>query len=374
MLVSTPDRHLVFFGTETTIGDPTTQDLMFIRFSDQENINEYAPTSVNTAGTQRLSDGSRIVGSVRGRDAIYVWTDTSLFTMRFVGAPFTFGFAQVGTNCGLIGESAALEVDGTAYWMSENGFFKYAGNLESMTCLVEDFVYNNLNTTASQLINVGLNNLFGEITWFYCTSSSTVVNACVTYNYIESSPQRPIWTTGTLARTTWVDSAVFGLPHATKYNAADDSSYDVIGNTDGSTIYFEHETGTDEALATGVNAITSNIESGDFDITAQRSMQGQTTGIATFQGDGEYIMKIRRFIPDFLSQSGNTQVTLQLRDYPNDNYVSSSLGPFTITSSTDKVDTRARARALSLKIANTGVSQSWKLGTFRLDTQPDGRR
>jgi hypothetical protein len=374
MLVSTPDRHLVFFGTETTLGDPTTQDLMFIRFSNQEDINTYAPTSVNTAGFQRLSDGSRIVGAVRGRDAIYVWSDTSLFTMRFVGAPFTFGFAQVGTNCGLIGQSAALEVDGAAYWMSENGFFKYSGNLESMTCFVEDFVFNNLNTTASQLVNVGLNNLFGEITWFYCTSSSTVVNACVTYNYIESSPQRPIWTTGTLARTTWVDSAVFGLPHATKYNAADDSSYDVIGNTDGSTIYFQHETGTDEALATGVNAISSNIESGDFDITAQSSMQGQTTGIATFQGDGEYIMKIRRFIPDFLSQSGNTQVTLQLRDYPNDNYVSSSLGPFTITSSTSKVDTRARARAISLKIANTGVSQSWKLGTFRLDTQPDGRR
>ena len=103
-------------------------------------------------------------------------------------------------------------------------------------------------------------------------------------------------------------------------------------------------------------------------------MQGQTTGIATFQGDGEFFMKIRRFIPDFLSQSGNTQVTLQLRDYPNDNYVSSSLGPFTITSSTSKVDTRARARAMSLKIANTGASQSWKLGTFRLDTQPDGRR
>ena len=374
MLVSTPDRHLVFFGTETTIGDPTTQDLMFIRFSDQENINTYQPTSVNTAGTQRLSDGSRIVGAVRGRDAIYIWSDTSLFTMRFVGAPFTFGFAQVGTNCGLIGESAALEVDGTAYWMSENGFFKYAGNLESMTCLVEDFVYNNLNTTASQLINVGLNNLFGEINWFYCSSGSEVIDSCVTYNYIESSPQRPIWTTGSLARTTWVDSSVFGLPHATQYNISDDASFDVVGNTDGSTIYFEHETGTDEVLTTGTNSITSNIESGDFDITQTRSAQGQQTGIATFQGDGEYIMKIRRFIPDFLSQSGNTQVTLQLRNYPSDNYVSSSLGPFTINSSTSKVDTRARARAMSLKIANTGASQSWKLGTFRLDTQPDGRR
>lgn len=374
MLVSTPDRHLVFLGTETTIGDPTTQDLMFIRFSDQEDINDYTPTSVNTAGTQRLSDGSRIVGAVRGRDAIYVWTDTSLFTMRFVGAPFTFGFAQVGTNCGLIGESAAIEVDGAAYWMSENGFFKYSGNLESMVCLVEDYVYNNLNTTASQLINAGLNNLFGEITWFYCTGSSTVVNACVTYNYIESSPQRPIWTTGTLARTTWVDSAVFGLPHATQYNAADNSSFDVIGNTDGSTIYFEHEKGTDEALATGVNSIISNIESGDFDISARRGITGQSTGMPDLRGDGEYIMKVRRFIPDFLSQTGDTQITLQLRNYSNDSYSGSPLGPFTITSSTDKVDTRARGRAMSLKIANTGSSQSWKLGTFKLDIQPDGRR
>ena len=374
MLVSTPDRHLVFFGTETTIGDPTTQDAMFIRFSDQEDINTYTPTATNTAGTQRLADGSKIVGAVRGRDAIYIWSDTSLFTMRFIGAPFTFGFAQVGTNCGLIGQNAAIEVDGAAYWMSENGFFKYAGSLESLLCLVEDFVYNDLNTTAGQLINVGLNNLFGEITWFYCTESSTVINRCVTYNYFDSSAQRPVWTTGTLARGTWQDSAVFGLPHATSYDADSNASYDVVGNTDGCTTYFEHEKGTDEALATGVNAITSSIESGDFDITAQRSQLGQTTGGATFRGDGEFIMKIRRFVPDFISQTGNTQITLQLRNYPNDSYASSSLGPFTISSSTSKVDTRARARAVSLKIANTAASQSWKLGTFRLDIQPDGRR
>src|SRR5210317_134865 len=374
MLVSTPDRHLVFFGTETTIGDPTTQDLMFIRFSNQEDINTYAPTSVNTAGTQRLSDGSRIVGAVRGRDAIYVWTDTSLFIMRFVGAPFTFGFTQVGTNCGLIGGSAAIEVDGAAYWFSENGFFKYRGGIETMVCLVEDYVFNDLNTTASQLINAGLNNLYGEITWFYCSSGSTVVDRCVTYNYMESTPQRPIWTTGSLARTTWQDSAVFGLPHATYYDADDDDSFDVVGNTDGSTIYYEHEKGTDEVKDGSVTAIQSNIESGDFDITQTRSAQGQQTGIPDLRGDGEYIMKVRRFIPDFLSQTGDTQVTLQLRNYSNDAYASSPLGPFTITSSTDKVDTRARGRAMSLKIANTGSSQSWKLGTFRLDTQPDGRR
>ena len=363
MLVSTPDRHLVFFGTETTIGDPTTQDDMFIRFSDQENISVYAPTSVNTAGTQRLSDGSRIIGAVRGRNAIYVWTDTSLFTMRFVGAPFTFAFEQVGTNCGLIGMNAAAEVDGAAYWMSENGFFRFSGNLESMICLVEDFVYDDLNTTASQLINLGVNNLFGEIIWFYPTSNSEIINRCVTYNYTESSPQRPIWTTGSLNRTTWQDSAIFGKPHATYYETTG-TSYDVVGNTDGSTIYYEHETGTDQVNVSATTTIASNIESGDFDISQQEGLNG----------DGEYIMKIRRFIPDFLSQTGNTQVTLNIRDYPNQTQASSSLGPFTITSSTTKVDTRARARLISLKIANTGSSQNWKLGGFRLDIQPDGRR
>ena len=374
MLVSTPDRHLVFFGTETTIGDKTTQDEMFIRFSDQEDINTYAPTAINTAGTQRLADGSKIVGAVRGRDAIYIWTDTSLFTMRFIGAPFTFGFAQVGTNCGLIGQNAALEVDGAAYWFSENGFFKYSGNLETMVCLVEDFVFNDLNTTGSQLINVGLNNLFGEITWFYCSESSTVLNRCVTYNYLDSRPQRPVWTTGTLARGTWQDSSVFGLPHATEFDASSNDSYDVVGNTDGCTTYYEHEKGTDQVAGGSVTAIAANIQSGDFDITQQRGITGQATGVASFKGDGENIMKIRRFVPDFLSQTGNAQVTLNLRNYSNDSKASSPLGPFTVTTSTSKVDTRARARAISLKVENTGTSQTWKIGTFRLDTQPDGRR
>jgi hypothetical protein len=158
-LVSTPDRHLIFFGTETTIGTSSTRDEMFIRFSDQESIDEttsYAPSATNTAGTQRLADGSKIIGAIRGRDAIYVWTDTALFIMRFVGAPFTFSFQQVGTNCGLIGQNAAVEVDGSAYWMSENGFFRYTGKLESLACLVEDHVYDDINTIPKQHINAGL--------------------------------------------------------------------------------------------------------------------------------------------------------------------------------------------------------------------------
>ena len=375
MIVSTPDRHLVFFGTETTIGDTSTQDDMFIRFSDQEDINTYTPTATNTAGTQRLADGSQIRGAIRGRDAILVWTDTALFTQRFVGQPFTFAFAQVGTHCGLVGQNACVEVDGSAYWMSENGFFRYAGKLESLPCLVEDHVYNDINLdSGNQMVSAGLNNLFGEVIWFYPTSSSSVVNRMVAYNYFDSSPQRPVWTNGTLARTMWRDSAVFGSPHALEYDASNDSSFDVVGNTEGRTTYYQHETGTDQVKGGTTTAITANIASGDFDISQRRSITGQTTGSADLRGDGEFIMKIRRFIPDFISQTGNTQVTLQLRDFPNDSQASSALGPFTVTSSTKKVDTRARARAIALKVENTSSAQSWKLGTFRLDIQPDGRR
>ena len=374
MIVSTPDRHLVFFGTETTIGDTSTQDDMFIRFSDQEDINTYTPTATNTAGTQRLADGSQVRGAIRGRDAIYVWTDTALFTMRFVGQPFTFAFAQVGTNCGLVGQNACVEVDGSAYWMSENGFFRYAGKLESLPCLVEDFVYDNINLeSGNQMVSAGLNNLFGEVIWFYPTTGSSVVNRQVTYNYFDSTTKRPVWTVGSLARTMWEDSAVFGSPHATEYNASVDTSFDVVGNTEGSTVYYQHETGTDQVQGGATTAVIASISSGDFDIT-QRIIRGTQTGMPDLRGDGEFMMKIRRFIPDFISQTGNTQVTLQLRNYSNDSQAGSSLGPFTVSSSTTKVDTRARARAIALKIANTAASQSWKLGTFRLDIQPDGRR
>jgi len=368
-LVSTPDRHLVFIGTETTIGTTTTQDDMYIRWSDQESIDastSYAPSAINTAGTQRLADGTRIVAAIRGRDAIYIWTDTSLFIMRFVGAPFVFSFQQVGTNCGLIGKNAAVEVDGSAYWMSENGFFRYTGKLESLACLVEDYVYDDLNTVPKQHIYAGLNNLFGEVTWFYPGSGAASNNRSVTYNYMDSTPERPVWTTGSLARSSWSDSHIFGKPHGTEYDSSATSDT-TVGNTDGVTIYYEHETGTNQIKAGTASAIAANIQSGDFDISL-----GQ--GGADLRGDGEYIMKIRRVLPDFLSQTGNARVTLNLKNYPTDAQASSSLGPFTTTTSTDKIDTRARARAIALKVDNTSTGQHWKLGTFRLDIQADGRR
>ena len=376
MLVSTPDRHLVFFGTETTIGNKTTQDDMFIRFSSQENINEYTPTAENSAGTQRLAAGSRIMGAKLGRNALYVWTDTALFTMRFVGTPFTFAYEQVGTNCGLIGKNAAVEVDGAAYWMSDNGFFRYTGKLESMDCLVEDYVYDNLNTTSNQMVYAGINNLFGEVTWFYPESGSNVNTQSVTYSYLDSTAKRPIWfvnASSLFIRTTWVDSAVFGLPHATQYDAGTDTSFDVVGNTEGISYYYEHETGVNQVRLGVTTAIPADITSGDYDIT-QKVIRGAATNMADLRGDGENIMRVSRIIPDFINQQGNSIIQLDLRNYPSDTAASSSLGPFTISSSTTKVDTRARARSIALTISNTAVDTSWKLGTFRLDIHAGGRR
>ena len=377
MIVSTPDRHLVFFGTETTIGDKTTQDDMFIRFSDQEDINEYTIKAENTAGSQRLAAGSRIMSAIKGRDAIYIWTDTALFLMQFVGSPFTFAFQQAGTNCGLIGKNAAVEINGAAYWMSENSFFNYDGQVKSMPCLVEDFVYSQdpglgINFVTKDFINAGINNLFGEINWFYCSATATSVDRVVTYNYLDSTTQRPIWTTGSLNRSAWVDSSVYEKPHATLYDSNDNASYDVTGNVDGSSIYYQHETGTDQVNAgNAITAINANIVSGDFDITQKRSNTGATVGTPDLRGDGEYMMRISRFIPDFIEQTGDTEIAFTTRNYPN---TAATTTNFTSTETTNFKSTRLRARSIALKVSNTGTGKNWKLGTFRLDIAPGGMR
>ena len=184
-LISPTTRHLIHFGTETDIGDTTTQDNMFIRFSDQEAINNYTIQATNTAGSQRLQDGTKIVGSIVAKENILVWTDNALYTMKFVGAPFTFGFEQVGTNCGLIGKNAAIEIDGVAYWMSNNGFFAYDGTVNSLSCSVEDYVYNDFDTTKGQQVYAGINNLYTEVVWYYPTANSEFNNRYVVHNYGE---------------------------------------------------------------------------------------------------------------------------------------------------------------------------------------------
>jgi hypothetical protein len=369
--VSDRDRHVFHFGTETTIGNVGTQDPMFIRFSDQENFNEYQPTATNTAGTFRVDKGNLITAAVSGKDYTLVLTDTSAYIIQFVGPPFTFSIKQVGTNCGCIGQNALSYSNGFVYWMSgEGGFFRFDGTVKPIPCLVEDFVFTNdgdnlgINYNSSQLVYCEHNTLYNEINWFYPSSGTGQINRCVTYNYAEG-----VWTTSSLARTSYADQGVYQLPYATEYNKTATPNFDIQGitNTFGASTYYEHEKGVDQVNSSGTTSIDAFIQSGDFDIT-------NSNNIANLQGDGEFIMSVKRFIPDFQLLTGNSKITLLLNDYPNNTAASSPLGPFTVTSTTDKVDTRARARLVALKIENDAVGETWRYGTLRLDAKPDGRR
>jgi len=364
-MVSDRDRHLIVLGTETTIGSPGTQDKMFIRFSDQESLTDYTATSTNTAGSFRIDSGTKIVGAAKAKDYILILTDTSAYLMQFVGPPFTFSIRQVGSNCGCVGQHSIVYANGAVFWMSDSGgFFVFDGTVKSLGSLVEDFVFQTNDgapgfnfSNGSELTFGSHNSLYSEIYWFYATANSNYVNRLVTYNYAEQT-----WTTGTLARTTYEDAHVFGDPIATEFSAnLAPTTPTIQGVSNGAARVFNHEIGTNEVLANGtINAIPAYIKSGDFDLDAQ--------------GDGEYFIKVRRFIPDFKYINGNAKVTLELRDYPANIQVGSPLGPFTVTSSTDKVDTRARARLAAVKIENDGTNESWRFGQFRFDIQPDGRR
>ena len=376
--VSDRDRHLFHFGTETTIGDPLTVDPMFIRFSNQEDYNTYAPTATNTAGTFRLDKGNKIVGAVSGKDYTLVLTDSSAYVIQYVGPPFTFSVKQVGTNCGLIGQHALSYSNGVVFWMyGEGGFFIYDGTVNAIPCLVEDFVFTTtgdnlgVNYNASQIIYGEHNTLYNEVTWFYPKAGSEQIDRCVTYNYGENC-----WTTGSLARSSYADTGVFDVPYATQYISTATPNFAIQGitNTYGASTYYAHETGTDQINSSGTTSINAFIQSGDFDIAARRSALGDTTGLADLRGDGEFIMSMKRFVPDFQVLTGNSKITLLLNDYPSNTASSSPLGPFTITSSTDKVDTRARGRLLSIKIENDAVGETWRYGTLRVDIKPDGRR
>ena len=369
--VSDKDRHLFHFGTETTIGDTSTFDPMFIRFSDQENFNEYQPTSINTAGTFRLDKGNEIIGAVSGKDYTLVLTDTSAYVIQYVGPPFTFSVRQVGTNCGLIGQNALSYSNGFVFWMSgEGGFFRYDGTVKTIPCLVEDFVFttdgNNLgiNYSANQLVYAEHNTLYNEINWFYPQNNSEQNNRCVVYNYGEE-----VWTTSSLNRSSYEDQGVYQLPYATEYDKTALPNFPIQGITNfhGASIYYAQEIGTDQINSSGTTSIDAFILSGDFEIT-------NNNNIADLTGDGEYMMSVKRFIPDYRYLSGNSKVTLFLNNYPSETAVSSSLGPFTISTTTDKIDTRARARFVAIQIANDAVGETWRYGTLRLDAKPDGRR
>jgi hypothetical protein len=374
-VVSDRDRHLFLFGTETVIGDPSTQDPMFIRFSNQEDINTWNPTVTNTAGTFRLDTGNEIIGALQGKDYILVLTDQAAYTIQFVGPPFTFSIRQVGTNCGALGQHAMVYAQGAVFWMGfGGGFFAFDGTVKQIPSLVEDFVFTNigdnlgLNYDASQITYAYHNSLYNEVGWNYAKAGSAQVDRNVVYNFVENT-----WSVGTLARTTYNDAVTFDLPYATQYNRTGTPTFPTINgvtNTYGSSKYWAQETGVNEVDANGnPTAIAAYIKSGDYDISEQ--------GLA---GDGQLIMRVKRFIPDFKSLEGNVKITLFFRDYPaNADSTPSTTpplitGPFTITSSTDKVDTRVRGRQVSLKIENEAVGETWRYGTLRLDIEAGGRR
>jgi hypothetical protein len=364
-IVSDRDRHLIHLGTEITIGTPSKQDKMFIRFSDQEDYDVYAPTSVNTAGTFQLDDGTKIVGATKGKDYIMVFTDTATYRMDFVGPPFTFSIRKVASNAGLIGQHAAVYANGAMWWMgATGGFYVYDGTVKSVPCLVEDFVFTNngagdlgLNYNSGEIIYAGINELYSEVNWFYPSTNSTVIDRCVTYNFSEQ-----IWYTSSLDRTTWEGSTVYAAPFATDFQASLTPTYPTVnGVSNGATILYQHETGVNQENANGTEtAIPSYIQSGEFEIGAE--------------GEGQYFMSVSRFIPDFKSLSGDAQVTIFVNRYPQSTATSSPLGPFTVTSSTTKIDTRARGRLAAVKIATDGLNESWRYGTFSFDVKPDGRR
>ncbi len=346
-LVSTPDRHLLFFGTEKTIGTTNTQDDLLLRFSDQEDINTYQPTAENTAGSLRIADGSRIVAAERSRGQILVWTDTSLHSLQFIGPPFTFGLRQLGQNCGIVGIHAGVDINGISYWMSQDSFFLFDGSVKKLPCTVEQFIFNNLNVTGAENAFAGHNGEFNEIMWFYPRTGSDTINAVVAYNYLERT-----WWTGTLDRTTWMDREVYDNPVATDYLPTTTANNEVIsGLTDGATQLFLHETGNNGDGA----AITAFVKSGVVQI-----------------GEGNDFAFVSKLIPDIEDQEGTLNAKLEFKNYPNNS--TSVTKTVSFQDNTDFVNLRGRGREFTVNVVSNTTGTAWRLGTQRFDIQPDGRR
>ena len=348
MLVSGDDRHVICFGTETTIGTSSTQDNMFIRFSDQEDPATWTPTATNTAGSQRLTDGNQINAAVRSRGVILIYTDTALYQMQFIGPPFTFGFRQLGTNCGAVGINAAVDVNGIAYWMGNDSFFLFDGAVKKIPCSVQDYVFDDINNNALGDVFCAVNSDFNEVIWFYPSKNSTQVDRNVTYNYAEK-----IWYIGTLARSSWADRGVYSNPYAAEFEASDTTATisTINGVKEGRTFVYLHEEGVNDDGA----AMNCHVESGDIDV-----------------GDGDQFLSVSRFIPDFKNQVGEVDITVKSRPYPSASQ--RTHGPFTVTTSTTKKDTRIRGRQLALRVSSDAVDDKWRYGTIRFDGKPDGMR
>ncbi len=347
-MISTETRHVVCMGTETTIGNTETQDKMFIRWSDQENYNQWTPNVTNSAGSQRIAGGSEIRCARPAKGTILVWTDTTMQSMSFIGPPFIFGFRQLGNDCGAVGLNSAIVIDDVAYWMSDGQFFRYAGSVQEIPCPILNHVFDNINKIQYPQVYAAQNSNFSEVIWYYCSSSSDQCDRYVIYNYLENS-----WYFGTMDRSTYQDNGVELNPLATEYfpNSNVTSITTINGVTQGRSIIYAQESGVDADGA----ALPAYIQSGDGDIA-----------------DGETFSFINKIIPDFQNQTGNTVITLNVKDYPND---SATVGEtLTVNNTTRFVNTRIRGRQSNVKIENNNIGDNWRFGTLRINIKQDGKR
>ena len=347
-LVSDIDRHVICFGADPISGSSRTGSLdpMFIAWSDQENAAEWEPKSTNTAGSFRLSAGSSIIGAIRARQETLVWTDTSLYSMTFVGQPFTFATNLVNEGVGLIGPNAAINTPKGVFWMDKKGFYNYTGQINDVPCSVQNYVFSDLDEGQSFQIFGFLNKEFDEVGWFYCSEGETVIDRYAVFNYDEQ-----VWSIGQLTRTAWIDEGIFNNPMGT-YTTAE------VG------YLYNHETGND---ADGSPMDNVYIESSDFDL-----------------GDGTLFQQIRRIIPDvkFTGNGGSDQTinfVIKTRNFPADSLT--TVATNTCTSSTTKIDIRARARQAALRVESDDDGSSgvrlgvgFRIGATRMDLQPSGKR
>tara|TARA_R110000822_G_scaffold30890_1_gene89786 strand:+ start:242 stop:2110 length:1869 start_codon:yes stop_codon:yes gene_type:complete len=350
VLVSDVDRHVICFGSDplNTGGTARTGvlDPMFIAWSDQENAAVWQPLSTNTAGSFKLSAGSTIVGALRARQETLVWTDTSLYSMTFIGQPFTFGVNLVNEGVGLIAPNAAINAPSGVFWMDKKGFYVYSGAVQELPCTVQNYVFSDLNEEQNYQTFAFLNKEFDEVGWFYCSGSSEVIDRYVVFNYVEQ-----VWSIGELSRSAWLDEGVFTTPLATQSNS--DVGY-----------LYNHETGNDDDGSPMDNVY---IESSDFDL-----------------GEGTLYQMIRRIIPDvkFTGNGGSGQTInfiVKTRNYPAESLTTAATS--TCTTTTDKMDIRVRARQAALRLesdddGSVGVRSGvgFRVGATRMDLQPSGKR
>ena len=341
IIVSPNDRHLVCLGSNqfNTTASPTgTFDPMTVRWSNQEDITNWVPSLSSTAGETVLTDGTEIVGGVRSRNAINIWTDNSLWTMTFVGPPFTFQFQQLGSNCGLIAPHAAVDYDGISVWMGYDNFYVFDGQVKNLDCTVRRFIFDRLNRDQKDKIFAGINSEFKEVIWLYPSKDSEECDS-----YVIWSPSENYWTYGSSIFTTFADKTVFGNTITTGVTAGGNNLY----NNEPAGVFTENG-----------QPQSSFIESADFDMA-----------------DGNEIMFLSRVIPDFTLNDGALTFSIKTKDFPESpTEREKPQPPHTVTNSTVKIDMRARGRQGRIRVSCNAANTSWRWGSVRLAIQPDGRR